>query len=92
MGHLDEDARAVAGIDLAAAGAPVQEVLEYLQRLAHDGVRAAALDVHHEANAAGVVLVGGVVESLGGREARGGAVGSRRHRLYLLLRLGVAHG
>jgi hypothetical protein len=91
MRHLNEDARAVTGIDLAAAGAPVEEVLEHLQGLAHDGVRAPALDVHHEADAAGIVLVGGVVKALGGRQPRGGGVSSRRHRSHGSFRI-VAEG
>ena len=62
--HLNEDARAVARIDLAAAGAAVEEVLEHLEGLGDDGVRSAALDVHHEADAAGIVLVVRAVEPL----------------------------
>ena len=64
MGHLDEDARPVPGVDLAAAGAAVQEVLEDGEGLAHDGVGLSPLDVHDEADAAGVVLVSGIVEAL----------------------------
>ena len=43
------------------------EVDEHLQRLAHDGVRAAALDVGDEPDATGVVLIRGIIETLGGR-------------------------
>ena len=72
--HLDEHARAVAGVDLAAAGAPVVEVLQYLDRLLEDAVRLVPLDVDDEADAARVVLEAGVVQSLlagtGGRGAR----------------------
>ena len=39
------------------------EVLEDLQPLRHDGVRLVALDVGDEADAAGVVLGGGVVQA-----------------------------
>ena len=67
--HLEQDAGAVAGVRLAAAGAAVQEVDQDLERLAHDRVRAPPLDVHDEADAAGVVLVARVVETLGGRLA-----------------------
>ena len=73
--HLDQDAGAVAGVDLAAAGAAMREVLQHLQRLADDGVRLAALDVDDEADAAGVVLVPGVVEAL---RFRGTALGAGR--------------
>jgi hypothetical protein len=61
---LDQDAGAVAGVDLAAAGAAVTEVDQHLQRLLHDGVRLPPLDVDHEADTAGVVLVLGVVQPL----------------------------
>ena len=65
--HLDEDAGAVAGRRLAAAGAAVQQVDQDAQPLLDDGVRAAALDVDDEADAAGVVLVDWVVQTDGGR-------------------------
>ena len=64
VGHLDHDARAVARVRLAAAGAAVEQVLQHGERLAHDGVRLSALDVDDEADAAGVVLVSGIVEAL----------------------------
>ena len=38
MRHLDQDAGAVAGVDLAAAGAAVEEVLQDREGLAHDRV------------------------------------------------------
>jgi len=44
----------------------VVEVLEDLQALLDDGVRPVALDVGDEADAAGVVLVCGVVQAAGG--------------------------
>jgi hypothetical protein len=62
--HLDEDAGAVSRVDLAAAGPTVQQVLQDLERLADDGVGLPALDVHDEADAAGVVLMGWIVEAL----------------------------
>jgi hypothetical protein len=72
--HLDEDARTVPGIDLAAAGSPVEEILEDLESLIHDGVGLSALHVHDEADTACVVLVGGIIEALGRRHP-----GWRRH-------------
>jgi hypothetical protein len=42
----------------------MHEVAQNRQRLRHDLVRAAALHVHHEADAAGVVLVGRIIETL----------------------------
>src|SRR5215475_1762400 len=67
VGHLKQDAGAVAGVRLAPARAAVQQVDEDLQRLAHDRVRATPLDVHDEADAAGVVLAARVVQTLSGR-------------------------
>ena len=59
--HLNEDAGAVAGVDLAPAGAAMLQVFQDLQRLTHDRVRLPAFDVDDEADAAGVVLVLGIV-------------------------------
>jgi hypothetical protein len=67
--HLDQDARAVARVLLAAARAAVFEVDENLERLLDDLVRAAALEVNDEAHAAGVVLVRRVVQTLLGWES-----------------------
>src|SRR5262249_30721613 len=49
--HLDQDARAVPRIDLAAAGPAVQEVLQHLQSLADDGVGLSPLHVDDEPDA-----------------------------------------
>ena len=65
--RLDQDARAVAGVDLAAARAAVIEVAQRLQRLPDDGVRLPALDVDDEADTAGIVLELRVVKPLPGR-------------------------
>ncbi len=76
--HLDEDARAIAGIRLAAAGAPVIEVAQHLDGLLQDAMRLAALDVDDEPHAAGLVLEPRVVEPLLSRgEVRGTALRSR---------------
>src|SRR6266571_5153090 len=56
-------------VDFAAAGPAVQQVLQHGERLADDRVRRSALDVHHEADTAGVVLVSGIVETLRGGQA-----------------------
>ena len=82
--HLQEHAGAVAGVDLAAARAPVQQVQADLERLPHELVRPFALDVDHEPYAARVVLEPGVVEALlrrppaGGTGPRCASVPSRR--------------
>src|SRR6185436_16332679 len=67
--QLDEDAGAVAGVDLAAACTAVIEVLEDLDALFDDGVRLLALDVHDEADATGVMLELRVIEALLWRRA-----------------------
>ena len=68
MGDLDQDARAVAGVVLAAAGAAVVEVDQRGQAVADELVRLPPLEVDDEADAAAVVLVLGVVEALGVRQ------------------------
>ena len=73
--HLHEHAGAVAGVDLAAAGAAMIEVLEDLDALLDDGVRFASLDVHDEADATGVMLELRVIEAL----LRGGPKSNRGH-------------
>ncbi len=65
VGHLDQDARAVAGIHFASARAAMQQVHEQLQCLTDDAVGLLALDVNDKANAAGVVLVPRIVQPLG---------------------------
>jgi hypothetical protein len=49
----------------------VEEILEHLERLVHDGVGLSALHVHDEAHTARVVLVGGIIEALGRRRPGG---------------------
>ncbi|MNL05170.1 hypothetical protein D3C87_1257530 [compost metagenome] len=76
---LDQDAGAVAHQLVGAHGAAMVEVLEDLQALRDDLVRLAALDVRNHADAAGVVLVGRVIEALrlragGGIDGIGGVL------------------
>ena len=63
VGDLDQDAGAVAHQLVGADRAAVVEVLEDLQALLDDGVGLVALDVGDEADAAGVVFVGRVVQA-----------------------------
>jgi hypothetical protein len=56
MRHLQQDTRAVAGIDFATARAAVFEVEQNLERLLDDGVRLFAFDIDDEADAARFVL------------------------------------
>ena len=69
--HLDEDAGPVAGERIAPAGPAVGEVFEHLEPLTDDLVAAPPVHVDDEPDAAGIVLVGGIVEPLGRREAPG---------------------
>ena len=62
---LDQEAGAVAGFRIAAAGAAMRQVDQDLNALDDDVVRFLALDVGDKANAAGIVLVARVVEALG---------------------------
>ena len=64
---LDQDAGAVAGLRIAAAGAAVRQVDQDLDALDDDVVRFVTLDVGDEADAAGVVFSARVVETLRGR-------------------------
>ena len=64
VGHLDRDARAVAGVGLGAGRAPVVQAAHRGERLVEDRVALAALHVDDEADAAAVVLEAGVVETL----------------------------
>ena len=65
--NLDQDAGAVAGFRIAAAGAAVRQVDQDLYALDDDVVRFLTLDVGDEADAAGIVLMAGIVKTLRGR-------------------------
>ena len=62
IGHLKQDAGAVAGVGIGASGAAVLQVNQQVECLPHDGMRAVALEVGHEPNAAGVVFVAGPIQ------------------------------
>ena len=62
--HLQENARAVTGVGLAAGGAAVIEVGEHLERIGDDLMRFPALHIDDEADAAGIMLKRGIVEAL----------------------------
>ena len=69
--HLDEHARAVAGIGLATTRAAMVEVAQHLDGLLHDAVGFPALHVDDEADAAGLVLEPRIVKTLLSRLPRG---------------------
>ena len=62
MGDLEQDAHAVPGLPFRVLAGPVLQLFHNLQRVVHGPVARAALDVHHGADSAGVVLKGGMVE------------------------------
>ncbi len=68
IGDLDQDARAVAHQLVGADRTAVVQVFEDLQTLLDDRVALLALDVGHEADAASVMFVLGVVQALRGRQ------------------------
>ena len=57
IGHLHQNAGAVAGVGVGTGRAAVAQVIEHLQGFGDDGVGLVALDVGHHADAAGVVFV-----------------------------------
>ena len=67
VGGLDKDAGPVAGERVRADRPPVGDVAEELEPLPDDFAAGPVADVHDEADAARVVLLGGIVESLRGR-------------------------
>ena len=82
VGHLHEDAGAVADVGLRACRAAVVEVAQRGDAELDDAVAGATVHVHDEADAAGVVLECRVVQPLGA-----GNVGHRR--LFRSRRIGV---
>ena len=75
--HLDEDAGPVSGERITPASAAVGEVFKDLEPLTDDPVAAPAVHVDDKPDAAGIVLVGRIVEPLGRRKAR--RTGRRRN-------------
>ena len=63
VADLEQDAHAVAGLALGILAGPMFQPLHNGQRVADGLVALAALDVHHRADAAGVVLKAGVVQA-----------------------------
>ncbi len=84
--HLHEDPGTVTLQRIGPGRTAVGEILEDRQSLANDRVRLAALDVGHEAQSAGVVLVGGAVEALAARRPRTGTGSGVRHAGDLVMK------
>ncbi len=64
MGHLKQDARSVARAGIAALRAAMGEVLQDLQALPDDVMGALPLDVNDESDAARVLFLRGIVQTL----------------------------
>ena len=69
VGNLDQDARAVAGLRIAPAGAAMRQIDQDLDALQDDVVRLAALDAGDKADAASVMLVLRAVKPLSRRHS-----------------------
>ena len=70
---LDEDARAVAGADVGALRAAVLQVVQRRERAVDDAVVGLVVQPRDHGDATGVVLVAGVVQAVGLRDARDGS-------------------
>ena len=86
IGKLDQDARAIARVRVAAARPTMLEIDEHLDAFVDELVRLLAGDVGDESDATGVVLLCRVVEPLG----LGSTVPSRVHWIHPFL--GTASG
>src|SRR5262245_16392543 len=64
MRNLQQHPGSVAGQWIASTGAAMRQIVEHLQALEHDLVRALALDIDHKSDAAGVVFVLRIVQTL----------------------------
>ena len=84
MWSLEKNARAIAGVGFAAAGAAVVQVHQHLQRLLDNLVRLAAFDVDDETDTTGIVLILRIIKTLFGRQAG-------ESRAALLLGKAVSH-
>ena len=80
---LNQNARPVAGFRIAPACAAVRQVDEDLNPLLDNVVRFLSLDVGHETNAAGIVFMAGMIETLGLGQS-GWSAGGVAHELHLL--------
>jgi hypothetical protein len=75
VGDLDEDAGAIAGFGVAAAGSAMGKIDEDLDAFSDDVVGFVAFNAGDEADAASIVLVAGVVKALGGGKGTGDTLG-----------------
>ena len=80
IGQLDQDTRAVAHQLVGTDGAPMVQIFQNLQRILDDVMRLGALDVGHEADAAGIVFLGGRIQTV---FLEMGDLGNRCHGAFL---------
>ena len=69
--NLKQDSCSVASTRITALRTTMGQVFENLQSLADDVVRFLAFNVDHEANAAGIVFICRIIETLRWRQAIG---------------------
>ena len=67
VGNLHQHAGAVAHQRIGADGAAMRQVFEHEQAVLDDLVRLHALHLRDEADAAGIMLVARIIETLGGK-------------------------
>ena len=79
--HLHQHTRAIAGVDLAAAGTAMIQIAQHLDGVLHDLVGFAALYVDNEADSAGIMLKLRIVKSLLARTHVRGGLRLCRHLL-----------
>ena len=60
MGYLNHNTRTVASL-VARFGTAVLHILQHLQRIVHQLVALASVDVHYHSHAARIVLVGTLI-------------------------------
>ncbi len=71
MRNLNQHAGAIAGLGIATASSAVLQVGEHLDSLFHDGVALFAANAGDEAEAAGIMFVRWIVETLRWRQSTG---------------------
>ncbi len=67
MRNLNQDPGAVSGLRVATAGAPVRQVDQDLHALEHNVVGLLPGNIRDKPNAARIMLIMRVIETLGGR-------------------------
>jgi hypothetical protein len=64
MRHLQHDAGTIAGVVLAATGAPMLHIFQNGQRIGNNLVRFVTLDIGYKPNTAGIVFKQGRIQSI----------------------------